>query len=88
MLATAVWSIAPAWLLAIAGAVVIGLSPLREGWTTWVPVACGLGVIVALALQVATRRPEGFVLRASVAAGGIVLVFAIASLVLLLAAQG
>jgi len=85
MLRTAAWSIVPVWLLSIAGAVLIGLSPLRGGWTQWIPVACGLAVIVALALQVATRRPEGFILRASVAVCGVVVVFGIASLVLLLA---
>lgn len=87
MLGTAAWSIAPAWVLAIAGAVLIGLSPFRGGWTLWIPVACGIGIIVALALQVATRKPEGFILRASVAVCGVVLVFGIASLVLLLAGR-
>lgn len=84
MLGTAAWSILPAWAIAIAAAIVIGITPLGSQWTLWVPVACGLGVVVALALQVATRRPEGFILRASVAAGGVVVVFAILSLVLLL----
>ena len=37
-----------------------------------------LDVIVALALQVATRKPEGFILRASVAVCGVVVVFAVA----------
>lgn len=85
MLGTAAWSIAPAWLVAIAAAVVIAVTPVRGEWSLWIPVACGLGVIVALALQVATRRPEGFVLRSSVSIAGVVLVFAVASLVLLLA---
>lgn len=84
MLKTAAWSITPVWLIAIAGAIVIGLSPFRGGWTLWIPVACGLCVIIALALQVATKQPEGFILRASVAVCGVVAIFAIASLVLLL----
>ncbi|HWK19619.1 MAG TPA: hypothetical protein VNR37_02475 [Microbacteriaceae bacterium] len=84
MLGTAVWSIVPAWILAIVGAVLIAVTALRTEWTLWVPVVCGLGVIVALALQVATRKPEGFILRASVAVCGVVVVFAVASLVLLL----
>ena len=83
MLGTAVWSIVPAWILAIVGAVLIAVTALRTEWTLWVPVVCGLGVIVALALQVATRRPDGFILRASVAVCGVVVIFAAASLVLL-----
>jgi len=82
MVKLAAWSIAPIWVVAIAAAVAIGLTPLRGGWTLWIPVACGVCVIVALALQVATRRPEGFIARASVSLAGVVTVFAAASLVL------
>jgi len=82
MVKTAAWSIAPIWALAIAAAVAIGLSPLRGGWELWIPVACGVCVVLALALQVATRTPEGFIARAGIAVSGIVLVFAAASLVL------
>lgn len=84
MLKTAAWSIVPVWAIAIAAAIVIGASPFRGGWTLWIPVACGISVIVALALQVATKQPAGFILRASVAVCGVVALFAIASLVLLL----
>ncbi|OJX64507.1 MAG: hypothetical protein BGO95_08535 [Micrococcales bacterium 73-13] len=82
MVKLAAWSIAPAWAIALVAAVVIAVTPVRGGWTLWIPAACGLCVIVALALQVATRAPEGFVGRAGVAVSGVVLIFAVASLVL------
>lgn len=82
MVKVAAWSIAPIWLVAVAAAIAIGVSPFRGGWTLWIPVACGVCIVVALALQVATRRPDGFVARASVAVTGLIVIFAIASLVL------
>ncbi len=82
MVKTALWSVVPAWLIAAVAAVAIALTPLAQHWMLWIPVACGVCVILALALQVATRRPEGLVARASAAVAGVVGIFAIATLVL------
>ncbi|MBO9577204.1 MAG: hypothetical protein J7480_00360 [Microbacteriaceae bacterium] len=89
MVKTAAWSILPIWLLAIAAVVVIRLSPSAfDEWTLWIPVACGVCVVLALALQVATAQPDGYVARASLAASGIIVVFAVASLAFALSGTG
>ncbi len=82
MVKTAAWSIAPVWAVAVAAALAIAFSPFRGGWTLWIPVACGVCVVIALAFQVATRTPDGLVARASLAVSGVVVIFALASLVL------
>jgi len=82
MVKTALWSVVPAWLIAAAAAATIALTPLAPHWMLWIPVACGICVIIALALQVATRRPEGLVERAGAAVGGVVGIFALATLVI------
>ncbi len=82
MVKTAAWSIAPVWAVSVGAVLAVALSPFRGGWTLWIPVACGVCVVIALALQVATRTPEGFVLRASLAISGVVAIFAVASLTL------
>ncbi len=82
MVKTVALSVVPAWLIAAVAAIAVALTPLREDWPLWIPVACGVCVILALALQVATRRPEGLVERAGAAVGGVVALFAVATLVL------
>ena len=82
MVKTAAWSVLPAWLLAIAGVLAVGLTPARLDWLVWLPLACGVSVVLALALQVSTRQPQGFVWRASVAVCGVALVYAVGGLIL------
>ncbi len=48
----------------------------------WLAAAAGLAVVLALAAQVIVAKPDGFVLRTSLTVSGIVVVFALASLIL------
>lgn len=78
-------SIIPVWVLALAGAVLIGVTPAHERFWTWIPLAFGLSILATFAIQLATRTPEGFVHRAVVSILGSLAVFAAATLVLVLA---
>jgi len=84
---TAAWSIPSAWLLAVAGVLVVALTPARPDYLVWLPIACGASLVLALAMQVATRTPDGFVWRASLAFAGVVVLYAIGALVLWLFAR-
>lgn len=81
----AAWSVVPVWLLAIGAVLVVALTPAKDAYLLWLSAACAATVIVALALQLATREPEGYVARATAAVGGALAVFAIGTLVIWLA---
>ncbi len=69
----------PVWLIALAGAIVIGVVSPRNEYFTWVGVVMALTVIATFAIQLATRRPEGFVVRAMASIGVSVIILAVAS---------
>ncbi len=48
----------------------------------WLAAAAGLAVVIALAVQVVVAKPGGFVLRTSLTVSGVVVVFALATLIL------
>ncbi len=48
----------------------------------WLVAACGLAIVLALAIQVTLARPEGFVVRTSWTLAGVVVAFGIATLIL------
>lgn len=77
-------SIIPVWVLAVAGALVIALTPAREQFWSWIPLAFGLSIVATFAIQIATRTPEGYVHRATVSILGSLAVFAVATLVLVI----
>lgn len=81
-------SIITVWVLAVVGAVAVALTPAREQFWSWIPVAFGLSILAAFAIQLSTRTPEGFVHRAAVSVLGSLVVFAVATGVLALAASG
>ena len=88
------WGVVAVWAIALVGSVVV-VSLAYSGNETWFgdPAPYGvfsaLGVVLAasvlgaLALQLASRRPPGFVGRASASVGGAVLVIAVATLAVL-----
>jgi hypothetical protein len=79
------------WVIAVAGAVVV-VALAYSGTTNWfgestrlgvfgaLGVVFAAGVLLTLAVQLATRRPEGFVARTSSSIGGAALVVALAAL--------
>jgi alpha-glucuronidase len=77
-------SVIPVWLIALAGAIVIGIVSPRAEYFTWLGVVAAVAVIATFALQLATRRPEGFVVRAMASIGVSVVILAAATGVTLL----
>ncbi|MGL4339678.1 MAG: hypothetical protein ACRCSP_04540 [Rhodoglobus sp.] len=74
------WTVVPVWALAVLGALAVGSVSPREEYLTWLSVVLAAVVITTVVLQIATRRPEGFVVRAIASIG--------VSVVLLAAATG
>ncbi|UOE46005.1 hypothetical protein [Agromyces larvae] len=83
--------IALVWAIAVAGSVVVlalaaSGARLGEADAAWPAVYAALGVVFAAAVlatllvQLATRRPEGFVRRASASVGGAAAVVGVAAL--------
>ncbi|MDJ0336011.1 MAG: hypothetical protein ACOH10_09245 [Rhodoglobus sp.] len=72
-------SVIPVWLIALAGAIVIGVLSPRDEYFTWLGVVMASAVIATFAIQLATRRPEGFVVRAMASIGVSVVILAVAS---------
>ena len=77
-------SVIPVWLIALAGAIVTGVVSPRQEYFTWLGVVAAAAVIATFALQLATTRPEGFVVRAMVSIGVSVVILAGATGVTLL----
>jgi hypothetical protein len=88
------WAVVGVWAIAVIGsAIVVALAyagtdewfgdPGSSGAFAGLGVVLAASVLAALALQLASRRPPGFVGRASASVGGALLVVAVASLVLL-----
>lgn len=78
-------SIIPVWVLAVIGAVLIAVTPAHESFWTWIPAAFGISILLTFAIQLATRTPEGFVHRAVMSIIGSLAVFAVATVVLVVA---
>lgn len=88
------WSIVVAWILALVGAVIV-VSLAYGGTDDWfgdpapygvfaaLGVVLATSVLAALALQLASRRPVGFVGRTSASVAGAVLVVSVAALAVL-----
>ena len=74
------WTVLPVWLLSLAGAIVVGLLAPGDHFYTWLGVVLAAAVIATFAIQIGTRRTEGFVTRAMASIG--------VSLVILAAATG
>lgn len=88
------WAVVGVWAIAIVGSAIV-VSLAYSGTDEWfgdqgpsgafaaLGVVLAASVLAALALQLASRRPPGFVGRASASVGGALLVVAVASLALL-----
>ena len=72
-------SVISVWLIAVAGALVIGVAAPEEEYFSWLGVTMAATVIATFALQLATNRPEGFVVRAMASIGVSVVILAVAS---------
>jgi len=85
-------AIGAAWLVALAGSVAVVAAALAgDAWVTdasavgrfgALGVVFALAVLTTLVAQLATRRPEGFVVRAGASVGGAAVVVGLAALLL------
>lgn len=80
-------SIAPVWLLALAGAIVVAVVAPRDG-LIWLPVVMAACVVVALIIQLPVGRREGLTGRLSAAVVGALVILVLATALLWLVAPG
>lgn len=80
----AVASMAPSWIAAVAGAVLVGVLA-GEHYLTWLPVVMALCVLLAFAVQLAVGMRPGLVSRLGGSLTGSLAVLVVATAVLLTA---
>lgn len=80
-------SIVPSWVLALVGAVLVGAIAEPAHSLGGVSLVMAVCTIVTLALQLATRRKEGFVSRVTASLVGCVVILALATGVFALSAS-
>jgi ABC-type polysaccharide transport system permease subunit len=76
-------SVAPIWLLALIGAVLVGALSKPGQYYVMLPVVLGVVVILTFVVQLGLVRPEGFVDRVAASIAGAMVILAVATLVLL-----
>lgn len=76
-------SIVPVWIIALVGAVIVGLTAGDE-YLTWLPIVLAASVLAAMGLQLALRCTKGLVTRMAASIGGAVVIVAVATGVLAL----
>jgi hypothetical protein len=72
----------PVWVVAIIGAVIVGMTVHGDDYLVWLPMVLGATVILTFCLQLATREKDGLVDRAMLSLAGSFVVLAIATGVL------
>jgi hypothetical protein len=81
-------SVIPVWVVALAGAIVVGVFAPRDSGIgsslTWLPIVLAGSVLVTMAIQLALQRKEGLVVRMMASLGGALVICAVASGILLL----
>jgi hypothetical protein len=77
-------SIVPVWVVAIAGAVLVGTVARHTGIYPWLSIVLAVSVLLTFVIQLALPSKEGLVLRMAASIGGAVILLAIATGVLLL----
>jgi hypothetical protein len=75
-------SVIPIWILAVVGAVLIGILVPVGQYLTWVPIVLAGATIVTFCVQLSLDRKEGLVNRMMASLGGSVVILAIATAVL------
>jgi hypothetical protein len=77
-------SVVPIWVVAIAGAVLVGIVSHPGGIYGWLSIVLVVCVLLTFIVQLAMSRREGLVLRTAASIGGAVIVLAVATAVLVL----
>ncbi|AMB59309.1 hypothetical protein [Microterricola viridarii] len=80
-------SIAPIWVLALAGAILTGIIARPEDALGGISLTLAVSTICALAVQLATGRKEDFVSRVTASLVGSAVILAVATVIFALAAS-
>jgi hypothetical protein len=78
-------SIVPVWVVAIVGAVLVGVIASPAGIYRWLAVVLTVVVLLTFIIQLALPSKEGLVLRMAASIGGAVVLLAVATAILVLA---
>ncbi|HEY4226106.1 MAG TPA: hypothetical protein VGM70_09855 [Pseudolysinimonas sp.] len=76
-------SVVPVWVVALVGAVVVGVFDASAS-LVWLPIVLAGSVLVTMAIQLALQRKEGLVVRMMASLGGALVICAIATGILAL----
>jgi len=76
-------SVIPVWVVALAGAIAVGVFA-ASAWLTWLPIVLAGSVLLTMAIQLALQRKEGLVTRMMASLGGALVICALASGILAL----
>jgi hypothetical protein len=79
-------SIVPVWLIALVGAVLVGVLAVSDERLTWLALVFAACVLATFGIQLALATSAGFVLRAMTSIGGAFLILVAATAVALLTA--
>jgi hypothetical protein len=77
-------SIVPIWVVAIAGAVLVGIIAKPSGVYPWLSIVLAVSVLLTFVVQLALPSKEGLVLRMAASIGGAAILLAVATGVLAL----
>lgn len=80
-------SVPPIWLVALAGAVLVGVFA-GDAFLLWIPVVAAGTVLLTFVVQISLRRKEGLVNRIIASVGGMLVILAVATVVLVLLHPG
>ena len=75
-------SIVPVWVVAIVGAVVVGVMATPAGSYRWLTIVLMVVVLLTFVIQLALPSKEGLVLRMAASIGGSVLLLAVATAII------
>ncbi len=76
-------SVPPVWLVALAGGVAVGVFAGAQ-FLTWIPVVAAAAVLLTFVIQLSLQRKEGLVNRIIASVGGVLVILAIATGLLIL----
>jgi hypothetical protein len=76
-------SVIPVWVVALVGAIVVGVFAASSS-LTWLPIVLAGSVLVTMAIQLALQRKEGLVTRMMASLGGALVICAVATGILAL----
>jgi hypothetical protein len=75
-------SVVPVWVVAIVGAVLVGLIAAPSGIYRWLSVVLAVTVLLTFIIQLALPSKQGLVIRMAASIGGSVVLLAVATAVL------